>query len=327
MSLGPLVIGGYTGVELTTIEWIKAYTLYLAAGAATIFLPPGLFLVSRRWRRKTGGWSEAISFVYLIFFVMIASVIVTPALMVLLPFSSSLILFGVVMGIGMPGLALIGILAGGVLELPGVILKGRRRRRRYADTYIVNSLARALIVLHHSPATRPRTFSTAARELEQVAVRLERDLPHFLGAQGDEYPSLREAADEMAAFQRTLGRRLLVPSRAVLAECVGAIRSSFVAAALADWAELPRQQVTSSMRRRTRLAQALSGVRLIVVAVSPIAVARLLDAYDVIDGPASGYAGALAYGWLVLVLLNKLDPDLKDKVALLKDILGMIRGR
>lgn len=131
----------------------------------------------------------------------------------------------------------------------------------------------------------------------------------------------------MAAFQRRLKRRLLIPSRAVVWECLRDIQGAFVAAALADWAEMPRQQVTPSMRRRTLLARVVSGVRLIIVAVTPIVVARLFDRYDVIPGPIPEYASALAYGWLVLVLLRKLDPELKDNVGLLKDAVAMLKAK
>lgn len=326
-AIVPWVAGRFAGVAFTSAEWIRVYAVYSAVGAAALVLFPVLVLLSRHWRRSEQGWDEIGRFVYSVIYSVGVSAVVTPMLIALLPFASSASVFGVVVGIGLPAILLIGLLVAGLAALPGTILKSRRRRRRYADTYIVNSLGRALLVLHHSPPTRPRTFSVAARELENAAVRLERDLPRFLGAEGDEDPSLREAAVEMAAFQRTLRRRLLVPSRAVLAECVEAIQRSFVAAALADWAELPRQSVTSSMRRRTRLAQAISGVRLIVIAVAPIAVARALDAYDVIDGATSGYAGALAYGWLVLVLLNKLDPELKDRIALYKEILAVAKPK
>lgn len=133
-AVGPYAFGRSAGVEFTPAEWIKAYAVYLGTGAATIAIPVGLYLLSRRWRTQKGGWDEAGRFLYLCFYTIVASVVVAPVLMLAVPYRRSVPLFGMVTGAGLLLFLCVGFLAAVVVELPRMIIKVRRLRRRYADT-------------------------------------------------------------------------------------------------------------------------------------------------------------------------------------------------
>jgi hypothetical protein len=239
-----------------------------------------------------------------------------------------LIRFGGSVGLLMPSIIVMSVFINVWMMGRATRLQGRRTNRDYADSALVAAYLRILNALSAEQGPR-REFENRRRlvaEVDAVAELLGRALPQFVRPAGSPVDEdARRRFQRMATAQRTQKRHVYFPSDSSLDEVARSATNGLVAAAFRWWALLPQEE-EAPVERRRRLGQWLLRVlTTVVVAALPLVALALSRRLGLLEGEIPPSVSAIAYGWVVVTLLNALDPAAGGKLGVMKDAAGMLK--
>jgi len=162
-------------------------------------------------------------------------------------------------------------------------------------------------------------------ELEEVATRIEYDLPRRLRAKDDATDAwFRNATAEMAAAFRALKKWVLTPMVDTREQFIAYIATSFTSVASGDWHNLERTKLekVSGQVWRIRLVELL---RTLLVATIPLLVLMIIQQTQLaLEGAPAEYVTAGVLIWAALTLISVFDPLFGEKIDALKDVAQLL---
>jgi tetratricopeptide (TPR) repeat protein len=161
--------------------------------------------------------------------------------------------------------------------------------------------------------------------LEQVAKRMERDLPKRYGSLE---PATAEWMGHRAAgaarWVRHLQQQVMLPTEGSWDRLGASLRSMAATVAAGDFAGLHWTPPSPVPRRRKRLTVVASALRTVTVMGLPALVVAVVGLLIPL-GASYRSATLISLGWAVLYLLLSLDPALRDKIDTARGLLGTVR--
>jgi hypothetical protein len=201
----------------------------------------------------------------------------------------------------------------------------------HADSEVLDDLL-DLIGRMHGASTALRRIAAQRRVwmsmLENLAVRVERDLPHALRVVDDQ--SQRAIAGRTrgtASALREMKHLIALPGETAWDDLLGQLRG--LAAALAKgsfevWpAALP--VAAASVPRRPLWWRGMQAARTVLVIVGPPIFAFLVPLVAPVPGPVLAWLRSVTVVWALLAGVIALDPALGDRIAKMRDLLSLLR--
>lgn len=224
------------------------------------------------------------------------------------------------------GMALTFFLAHAPTSLLG-IRNVRRHWRRHPREEIVEQLLGILRDLDN-PSARNDLDRRAAwmGQLERAAATLERRLSASLRPADSLTASwARERASGAATALRRLKRRIAAPADGSWDRLAASLRTEVAALATGDlgklpWAEPPSPAIT----RRSRWRAAVTVLRTVAVAVTPLAALLAVQPVLGLDTGILQWAKVVSIGWAVLYLLLAADPTLREKIETAQSVSNLV---
>jgi hypothetical protein len=161
--------------------------------------------------------------------------------------------------------------------------------------------------------------------LEQIAKRVERDLPKRYGSLDPataEWMSHRAAG--AAHWVRRLQQQVMLPTEESWDRLAASLRFMAATVAAGDFAGLRWVSPSLLPRRRKRLTVVASVLRTTTVMGLPALVVVVVGFLIPLGGSYRS-ATLISLGWAVLYLLLSLDPALRDKIDTARGLLGTVR--
>jgi hypothetical protein len=207
-----------------------------------------------------------------------------------------------------------------------------RTNKFYPDSVVVTELLDVL----HQVETHPERWGkldfrrARMRQLENVADRLERELPHRLRS-GDPLTDewMNKATRRMAAALRAKKKWLLTPKPDTREHLIKALAAALVNTATGDWDGL--EQADLEPVSRAQFVSQVGGLvwQLVQGALPLLVLLGIRRVEPAFAGPLADSAITGAVMWFALRLLAVIDPHYREKLAELKelpDILGKFPG-
>lgn len=172
---------------------------------------------------------------------------------------------------------------------------------------------------------QPAVKRTMAARLERVARWIEDAMPGQLRCNDEAtFAWLKEVSRDMAAYFRSLAQEIYLPGRGFPDTCYASVASAMEKILDGRWGELERTK-PPHVALGQRVSPLLSWSRNVAVALLPGAVFFVSERIGLrIEPPTSSYVAAGAIIWAALSLLSGLDPYLKDKVNVLKEVSALL---
>jgi hypothetical protein len=232
--------------------------------------------------------------------------------------------------------ATVGVTAAGTLVIYALVapivaassLVALRLRRSHRKAAILAPLLDLLTSLEESQTSdRVPNLKREVELIEQAASACRFYLRHAADT-GDRRNDawMTERADGAAAAMRELKKRLLSPSGKGLEPLCLRVRRDIVAVAHEHWRDLPWLDPAPIATDRRRLL-GLTILRNVVIGLTPLATLVALESTGTISltGGVSGQVNLGVIAWALVTLLLTLDPELPQKLRIMKDALGTFR--
>jgi hypothetical protein len=174
----------------------------------------------------------------------------------------------------------------------------------------------------------PRFKRQLAAQLEQIAVRLEREIVRELRSGDVETDQwLTRQWREMATATRALKRDVLLSTEGARSHLEEQLVKMFSAATLENWDEFPRAH-PKTLTRPEKIRRIREFAAVLARAGLPFLILWLLQQTSLrFDGRELNYARGVAIAWAALTLLALLDPLFDAKISAMTSLTGLFPGR
>lgn len=233
-------------------------------------------------------------------------------------------------GLVLAAFALRAIVALAVLAAVTLVrgIRANRSPGTQAETGALNALLDLLAQLTVPQLRRDASARTNwMAALERIAVILERHLPLSLpGGDPDSQRAIAAHAHSAAAALRGMKRTLALPDEASWQDLIKQLTGLATALARGDFAEWPPPQPAVIVPKVPRPLwwRVMHVVRTVLVIVGPPLVAFLIPLAS-LSVPGLAWLRFSTVVWALLAALVVLDPAISDRVAKMRDVLGLLR--
>lgn len=208
-------------------------------------------------------------------------------------------------------------------------LRLARWQRGKAEMRVLSDLLDLLAVLE-APLRRRDSDNRRwwMTSLERVAAILERDLPYALrSGDVDSQRVIDSHARGAAAALRDMKRTVALPGDASWQRMVDDLRGLATALARGSFEGWPPPQPALAVPRvkRSLWWRVTQAVRTLLVIVGPPLAAFLLPLVAPLNGSSVAWLRFATLVWALLAAIIALDPEISDKVAKMREVLGLLR--
>jgi predicted negative regulator of RcsB-dependent stress response len=209
----------------------------------------------------------------------------------------------------------------------------RAARRQRADVEVETGVLSALLdLLGELTVPQLRRGASTRRgwmaALERIAVTVERDLPHALRSGDlDSQREIAAHAQGAAAALRGMKTAVALPDEASWQDLIKQLTGLATALARGDFEHWPPPQPVVTVPRVPRPLwwRVMQAGRTVLLVVGPPLVAFLLPDVAPLTGPGLAWLRFATIVWALLGAIIALDPEIGDRVAKMRQVLGLWR--